>query len=78
MTHLVWNASHQTVADLLGEHARNACRILTAVAFLSKDGWKIEILDYLRNLCGFDSMGHTDHFLSYVYSKYVKPALEKS
>jgi hypothetical protein len=37
-----------------------------------------EILDYLRNLCGFDSMGRADHFLSYVYSKHVKPALAKS
>jgi HKD family nuclease len=37
-----------------------------------------EILDYLRDLCGFESMGHVDHLLSYVYSKYVKPALEKS
>ena len=41
MTQLVWNASDQTVADLLGEHVSNAHRILIAVAFLSKPGWGI-------------------------------------
>lgn len=36
-----------------------------------------EILDYLRDLCDFDSMGRVDHFLNYVYWKYAKPALER-
>ncbi len=36
-----------------------------------------EILHYLRDLCGFDSMGHVDHLLNYVYFYYVKPTLAK-
>jgi len=34
-----------------------------------------DILDYLRDLCAFDSMGYVDHFLNYVYWNYAKPAL---
>jgi hypothetical protein len=37
-----------------------------------------ETLKDLRNLCGLESMGHVDHLLSYVYWKYVKPAVAKS
>lgn len=48
MTQLVWNASGQTVANLLGEHASNARRILIAVAFLSKPGWRM-VNDWLRS-----------------------------
>jgi len=48
MTHLVWNASDQTVANLLGEHISNAHRTLIAVAFLSKPGWRI-VNDWLRD-----------------------------
>jgi HKD family nuclease len=35
-----------------------------------------EILDCLRDLCDFGSMGRVDHFLNYVYRKYVEPNLE--
>lgn len=65
MTHLVWNASDQTVADLLGEHARNACRILIAVAFLSKDGWKIAkdwLQDSLDRGCHVELFVGTDFY----------------
>lgn len=37
--------------------------------------WFTEILDYLRNLCSFKSMGQVDHFLNYVYWEHVKPSL---
>jgi len=46
--------------------------------FKAKDyGRLTEILDYLRDLYAFDSMGHVDHFLNYVYWNYAKPALNK-
>jgi hypothetical protein len=31
-----------------------------------------ETIDYLRNRCGFQSMGQVDHFLNHVYHNYVK------
>jgi len=44
--------------------------------FKAKDYAKFtEILDYVRNLFAFDSMGCVDHFLNYVYWNYAKPAL---
>jgi hypothetical protein len=35
-----------------------------------------EIVTYLRDLCGFNSLGQVDHFLDYVYHNYVKPGLK--
>ena len=47
--------------------------------FKAKDYSKFtEILDYLRNLCAFDSMGRVDHFLNYVYWNYAKPEQRKA
>ncbi len=47
--------------------------------FKAKDYGKFtEILDYVRNLFAFDSMGRVDHFLNYVYWNYAKPALNES
>jgi hypothetical protein len=36
-----------------------------------------EILNYLRNLGGFESMGHVDHLLNFVYFHHIKPARAK-
>jgi len=65
MTQLVWNASGQTVADILGEHASNARRILIAVAFLSKDGWKMAkdwLQDCLDRGCRIELFVGTDFY----------------
>lgn len=65
MTQLVWNAGSQTVADLLGEYASNARRILIAVAFLSKDGWKMAkdwLQDCLDRGCRIELFVGTDFY----------------
>jgi len=65
MTRLVWNASGQTVADLLGEHVSNAHRILIAVAFLSKPGWRMVndwLQDSLEQGCHIELFVGTDFY----------------
>ncbi|MFB0536317.1 MAG: phospholipase D-like domain-containing protein [Anaerolineae bacterium] len=75
MTQLVWNASGQTVADLLGELASNARRILIAVAFLSKDGWTIA-KDWLQD--SLDRGCHIELFVGTDFYRTDPPALREA
>ena len=77
MTQLVWNASGQTVADLLGELASNARRILIAVAFLPNYPDRCPVLngnslDSLRHLAIGRFPAHPQSFKSEHYKRFTE------
>jgi hypothetical protein len=81
----VMNSYYRDQCPVLNNRSLTSLRHLAIGRFPEPQSFDVEdykrfteILVYLRDLCGFKSMGHVDHFLSFVYSKHVKPALAKS
>jgi hypothetical protein len=81
----VMNSYYRDQCPVLNNRSLTSLRHLAIGRFPEPQSFDVEdykrfteILVHLRDLCGFKSMGHVDHFLSFVYSKHVKPALAKS
>jgi hypothetical protein len=80
----VMNSYYPDRCPVLNNNSLGSLRHLAIGQFRGPQDFKAEdygrfteILDYLRDLCSFDSMGRVDHLLNYVYWNYAKPALKK-